>query len=80
MSQVRAFLFLLLAYFVPLSVCADSWQLPSVETYTSETGGFTFTVEPFPLKSQRSYFEQKSEGAAGVGADSEYPKKVRHWK
>lgn len=74
MSQARAFLFLLLASFVPLRVCADSWQLPSVKTYTSETGGFTFKVEPFPLKRQRSYFEQKSEGAADVVADSEYPK------
>jgi len=48
--------------------------LPGVETYTSESGSYSFTVEPLPLDSQLSYFEEKSKGTADVGAASTYPK------
>lgn len=74
MSQVLAFLAIALIALTPLKVKADSWALPGAEKYTSESGSYSFTVEPLPLDSQLSYFEEKSKGNADVGSESEYPK------
>lgn len=74
MSRISIILASGLLALAPCTVAADSWALPGIETYVSETGDFSFTVEPLALASQLSYFEEKSKGNADVGAASEYPK------
>lgn len=73
-SRISTLLAFLLIALASLPVRADSWASPRVKTYTSESGGFSFTVEPLPLDSQLSYFEEKSKGTADVSSDSRYPK------
>ncbi len=74
MSRISAILACGLLGLAPWSVYADSWALPEIEKYTSESGEYSFTVEPLPLSSQLSYFEEKTKGTADVGSESKYPK------
>lgn len=41
------------------SVHADSWAMPTVQTYQSANGDYRFTVTPRPIRSQLDYFKAK---------------------
>lgn len=58
----------------PCAVKGDSWAPPAVKEYTSDSGDYSFTVEPLLPGTPLFSFEGRSTGQADVGADSEYPK------
>lgn len=74
MLRVSTILVCGLLVLAPCAVEADSWAQPRVKKYTSASGGYSFTVEPLLPDNQLLYFEERSEGKADAGANSEYPK------
>jgi len=57
--------------------CADSWALPTVETYVSANGRARMIVTPRDLDSQLAYFEDMVDGKAGPGQREDGAKAAR---
>ena len=60
-STISIWLMAVFAAFVPTVAHADSWDLPRSQTEVSPNGLYRFSVEPSPLESQLSYFEDELE-------------------
>lgn len=55
--------------------CADSWAMPTRETFASESGEYRFTVEPAPIGSPLEYFQDKLDDERS-GPSTERPQAI----
>lgn len=62
-----AALAVIMTSFTPSASCADSWEMPTKQTFLSCKGHARVTVTPRDMKSQLAYFEDKVDGVEPAG-------------